>query len=897
MVKIDSSQRKVGSRWNDKPKVRFFQPKYGKIIRAYRITTLLLILAAASPTAMADESYQNKNVADILGWVSDPNANLCRGYFSEPQELLKNPIPPPITQAPTHISYAGPGTISTYGKSVISKEVVITQPGRIVKADKAIIYRDPKTGKIDYIRLEGHVQVREKGKLVAGPYSVIHFDQHTVELGPAAYHLYEDPQHFHLPTAPRPYDAWGTADKTFRDADGKIYLTNATYTTCAPTDPSWQITAGRIILDQKSGFGTAYNSTLKFYNIPVVYAPIYSFPIDSRRKTGFLTPDISYQDNNGVGIGLPYYWNLAPNYDLTTTPKYIQNRGFQLNSLFRYMAEPGNQGSVYLSVAPNDTTFGDFRSDTLANPPTPPSGTSEATLTPYLNDLNGYSDFRGFLHLQNSSQFNQNWASHIELNYVTDDYYFQDFGSAYSDIVANQLPNQADLSYHDDNVSFVGLIQGYQTLHIIGQASNPAVDQYTRLPELDFSSDYANVWQGTDFSLGAQSVNFAYNSQFEPTTFEQPVGERLHLRPTLTRPFYGSAGYITPQVALDSTSYAAGLATLPNNDDPNDNPPPTTTQIDSRPQFDASRNLPIVDVDSGLYFDRPIHWDNHSYLATMEPRLFYLYVPYMNQDKYPNFDSELLPFTFPQLFDVNRFTSFDRMENANQFSFGLTSRVLNSNTSDQKFKMDIGFGYYLQSPKVCLDPTDCTTTTYNYISPTSHVTPLVGQLTYYPWTDWAVTGSYAYDTNLGVTNNAEVGFDYDHNETYVFTADYTYVREQNGDPIDNFGFSNSTNLINSGFAWPFTEHWSGLAYAQYNLSKQRPDSYYGGLQYESCCWIFRVIAERSFFNYDTSSDGSRINVFKNSYYVQLQLKSLGNIGTSASGLLSSTLSNFADPFK
>lgn len=838
----------------------------------------LLILSTASPLAMA---YQNKDVADLLGWISDPNANLCQGYYSEPQTLLQNPLPPPVSQVPTKISYAGPGAISNYGESTISKEVVITQPGRIAKADKAIIYRDPKTGRIDYIRLEGHVQVREKGKLVAGPYSVIHFDQHTLEVGPAAYHLYEDPQHFKLPTVPQPYDAWGTADKTFRDAEGLVYLTNATYTTCAPNDPSWQISAGNIILNQKSGFGTAYNMTMRFYNLPILYVPVYSFPIDNRRKTGFLTPDPSWETNNGFSLALPYYWNLAPNYDLTTTPKYIEKRGFQLNSLFRYLSRPGSDGEIYLSVTPDDNEFNQFRNNTLANPPVPPPGVS---LTPYLDDLSSYGSFRGFLHLREEDQINENWRAHLQLNYATDDYYFQDFGTAYSDLIANQLPNQADVAYQSEHWNFIGLLQGYQTLHIIGQDANPAVDQYTRVPELDVSSDYANLWQGMDFSLSGQSVNFAYNSLFDPLTLELPIGERLHIRPTVSRPFNGSSGYVTPQVSLDSTSYAAQLATDNN-------------EIDTRPQFDASRNLPIVDVDSGLYFDRPIRWDQYSYLATLEPRLFYLYVPLMNQNKYPNFDSELLPFTFPQLFDVNRFTSYDRLENANQFSFGLTSRVLNSNTSEQKFKMDFGFGYYLQSPQVCLDPTDCNSSTYQYISPNSHITPLVGQLTYYPWTDWSVVSSYAYDSSLGKTNNADIGIDYNHNQTYVFTTHYLYVREQNGDPTDKFGYSNSSNLVNAGAAWPLTERWSTLAYGQYNLSKERPDSYYGGFQYDSCCWTFRFIASRSFLKQDTNDEGGPVNIYKNAYYIQLQLKSLGNIGNSPSSLLGSTLSSFSDPFK
>ena len=217
----------------------------------------------------------------------------------------------------------------------------MTQPGRIGKADRAIIYRDPKTGKIDYIRLEGNVQVREYGKLIAGPYCTIRFDDHTLEAGPAAYHIFNTP-----------YNSWGTADRTFRDASGLVHLSNATYTTCAPTSPSWQISAGKLILDQKEGFGTAYNMMLRFYNFPVLYMPLYSFPIDNRRKTGFLTPDPSYESKNGLQLAFPYYWNLAPNYDLTTTPKYIQTRGFQLNTQFRFLASPTNQGQVFLGIVP-----------------------------------------------------------------------------------------------------------------------------------------------------------------------------------------------------------------------------------------------------------------------------------------------------------------------------------------------------------------------------------------------------------------------------------------------------------------------------------------------------------------------------------------------------------------
>lgn len=837
-----------------------------------------VVLCGASPTVLG---YSNQDVANLLGWIPDPQANLCRGYYTEPPGLAEVPSPGGVTNAPTHLSYSGGGELHAYGESAITQEIVLTQPGRIARADKAIIYRDPQSGRITTIRLEGHVQVREHGRLVTGPYCTLQLDEHSLKAGPMAYHLYEDPKKLKFPTITRAYDAWGTADKTVRDSRGLLSLWNATYTTCAPTDPAWKISAQHIVLDQKEGFGTAYNMMLRFYSIPVMAAPIYSFPIDNRRKTGFLTPDISYESKNGVQFSFPYYWNLAPNYDLLTTPRWIQDRGFQLTSLFRYLMSPGNDGEVYLSLVPNDNAFRSFRDDTLNNPPPAPNGVS---LTPYLNDLENDGNPRGFLHFKHAAEYDEHWNAHLQTNYVTDDYYFRDFGYAYNDVIANQLLNQADVEYQDENWNFTGLLQGYQTLHLIEQDGNPSLNQYIRLPELDFNGNYGNFWKGMDFGFSGQSVNFLYQSDFDPTTLQQPIGERLHLQPTLSHPWLGAGWYFTPQIALDSTSYAAQSA--------------VESGVGDRPAFNASRNLPIVDVDSGLYFDRRFQVNEQAYLATLEPRVFYLYVPFLNQNQYPNFDSTLLPFTFSQLFTTNRFTSFDRLENADQFSFGLTSRLLNSETTAQQLKLDLGFGYYLQSPQVCLDAQDCQTSTFQYVSPTTHITPLVGQLTYYPWQDWTTGVSYAYDASLGKTNNATVGVNYNHNQTEVLTATYQFVREQNGDPTDLYGLSNDTHLISAGAAWPLNRQWSGLAYYSYNISKKRADSYYGGLQYDTCCWTLRAIASRSFSGQNTDENGDPINLFKNAYYVQLQLKSLGNIGTGRPDrLLANTLSGYLDPFK
>lgn len=141
-------------------------------------------------------AYDQQQVANLLGWISTPNANLCNGFFAEPQELKANPIPPVFNKAPVQITYTGPGEIYAKGRSVINKDIVVTQPGRIATADKAIIYREPDSGKLSYVQLEGNVQVHEYGKLVRGQYSKIDFENHTFEAQSTLYHIFEIQKNF-----------------------------------------------------------------------------------------------------------------------------------------------------------------------------------------------------------------------------------------------------------------------------------------------------------------------------------------------------------------------------------------------------------------------------------------------------------------------------------------------------------------------------------------------------------------------------------------------------------------------------------------------------------------------------------------------------------------------------
>ncbi len=271
-------------------------------------------------------------IADLLGWVSsdDPACGPCGGYFLEPEIIRNNPNPLPYQQLPTRVTAKGPTIFSQTGQSILQEDVRVTQPGRLTKADKAYVYRDRKTGKITHVRLVGHVRMEEHGKLMVSSKATLNLVKHTAETDKTAYRIYQ--QNFRMGE----YNGWGTAEDAKRLPDGIVTLRHATYSTCSPLKPSWQLTASRIKLDHKKKRGTAKNAVIKLYNIPILYTPYISFSTENERKSGLLGPLFQNSTKNGFGWSQPYYFNLAPNVDMTFYVDYMSKRGVQFNDLFRY---------------------------------------------------------------------------------------------------------------------------------------------------------------------------------------------------------------------------------------------------------------------------------------------------------------------------------------------------------------------------------------------------------------------------------------------------------------------------------------------------------------------------------------------------------------------------------
>lgn len=821
-------------------------------------------LVAQQPifSTMPVDRLSRQQYSDVLGWVPSSD-NICRGYYREPAILLKFPNPGDINTQATTVTASLPSLFSQRGTSVLRGNVTVTQPGREVIADKAYVNRDPVTGKISSIDMIGNVHMREAGKLVVAQQVHIDLENNTANIENAVYRFSKQLEKDAL-------NAWGTLRHGTRETDGVMNLHYATYSTCPPTTETWQVRARHLRLDKEKGEGVATNTFLDVENFPVFYLPYLNFPLDDRRKSGFLFPTYGFSVNSGANISVPYYFNLAPNYDMTLTPNIFSKRGLQQNINFRYLTSISS-GILNFGILPYDPAFASFKR-------TAPSAYSNIPNEDvYLRELDNSSNTRGYFSYQDTSTFNPNWNAALNLNYVTDDYYFQDFGSTPSLATTNQLLNEGDLNYQSDHWRFLGRLQGFETLHPITQML--VDDQYYRLPEFDLSADYPQQAYGLDYSLNSQ---FVYFDQANDFITGNPVvtGDRIHAEPGISWPIANMNGYFTPQLQFDGTDYDL------------------KNQVTGLPS-DISRGLPVFDINTGLYFDRDMTFFSKPYRQTLEPELFYLYVPTTNQNDIPTFDTTLPPFSFEQMFQTNRFTGLDRIGDANQLTFALTSRFLDDYNGQEKLRASIGSMYLFQQHHVfCSGPSCLPDPTVN-----DRISPVVGELSYNLSPVWNLTGDLAWDPNRAETNNGNVNLIYNYGSR-IFNVGYYFVRDADienqvapivsGAPTPIVTDETDLNRINVGAAWPISKSWSVLADWNYNISGNYPQVYFYGAQYDSCCWAMRFVVGRNLFSIDQNTEPH----FNTTYYVQFQLKGLGNFGYNNPGsLLTSALPGYQDAFQ
>jgi LPS-assembly protein len=337
-----------------------------------------------------------------------------------------------------------------------------------------------------------------------------------------------------------PDNARGAANVLEINQEGRLQLAGVSYTTCPPESNDWIIEAGEIELNTRSGVGKARNVRLRFQGVPILYTPYLSFPITDARKSGILTPEIGSTGRSGNEISVPYYWNIAENYDATFFPRLLTDRGVQIGAEFRYLFEKSD-GILEAEYLPDDNKFGDNRHQ---------------------------------LRFRNQTLFTNGWRNRIDIRDVSDNQYFEDLGGSLSIASITHLNRSLDFDYFNDTWSLFGRLQDYQT---IDSAILPEDEPYRRLPQL-YARGY---WPDSMFGL-------TYALDTELAYFDRDVGVtgwRLNATPEMAYPVEKPGWFVIPSVILDYTRYDLQDATPGQDEEP-------------------SRTVPIGSFDAGFVFER-----------------------------------------------------------------------------------------------------------------------------------------------------------------------------------------------------------------------------------------------------------------------------------------------------
>ena len=584
--------------------------------------------------------------------------------------------------------------------------------------------------------------------------------------------------------------AHGYAKRLNRPNESQYELDEVMYSTCPPTNRKWQFDAKSIDLDTDTGRGEAYNTTFRIADVPVFYLPYFNFPIDNRRSSGLLLPSASISSKNGLEVDVPYYFNLAPNYDATLNTHIYTSRNPMLSGEFRYLAENYGEGIFNGSYLPNDKEYdGEDRSSLFYD------HSWSSTSIPRLTGEAKYS-------------------------YVSDADYLNDFDTlGLSDNTLN-LPRRAQLNYYNDYVDGELKLETFQSLDALnsnGQLLQDKNKPYSRLPQLKL--DYRLPW-AKNFDITGVSDSAYFKKSIDDGSESEKSGTRFYNKLSASYPMENSWGYIKPKLSLQH------LFTSYDEDSLADN---------ALGKDDGSQSVfvPQASIDAGLNFYQAgspfgAFDDTLGGYRLLNPRLKYTYSPFRDQNDIPNFNTRIASINHEQLFSDSWFLGHDRLQDLHAITPGINYRYIDA-TGVTRFDGSIAEQFYIDDGRVTLDNTKPVFT--------SSSSGLVWDTSTHPynnvWIDVSGALTSSYDLNYITTE-----LRYQPTDNSLFNVGF--IKRQADENNNQLPLS----ALTASAVFPINNNWRVLAQGQYDYDRNQVLDSLLGVDYEDCCFGFAVYGRR-----------------------------------------------------
>jgi len=713
-------------------------------------------------------------------------------------------------------------------ETVIEGNAELRRGATSMRADR-IEYYQPD----DQLKSTGHVRINNAGNRFEGPELQLKLDRFEG--------FFTTPRYRFLQNGGN-----GQAERVDFIDDKHFSAQRASYTTCERGNeeswkPAWEMTATRVDFDLDREVGVATGAVVRFKQVPILAFPKVSFPLSDKRKSGFLPPTLGLDSLNGFEVRQPYYFDIAPNRDATFSPALMAKRGVDLAGEFRYL-EPTYKGQLRANVLPGDKLRG--------------------------RDRWSYS-------LQHTGTIDTGMAAvgglglNLNLNQVSDNDYWRDFPVATGQVTQRLLTQDASLSWGRGFFSSSVRALKWQTLQDV---NSPIIPPYDRLPQINAA--YTRI-DAPLLGLAALGGGFDWSAEADFTRFSadqnltrQPNGNRAFSRLQVSHPWLAPWGYITPKVQLHASSYQFES--------------PLANGATS-----ASRVVPTFSLDSGVTFERDARYFGRSFTQTLEPRAFYVRTPYRDQSFLPNYDSGANSFNFATVFTENAFVGNDRISDANLLTLGLTSRLLDPATGAEAVRLGVAQRLRFDDQRVGL-PALGTTPAPGALPVTDRVSDLLVGASV-NWTpQWTFDSTVQYNPKIKESELASIGLRY-HPGNYR-TVSAAFRRQRN-----------ISQQVDVGWQWPLNDLWGdkgqdlgagrGQGGGRYysvgrlnysTLEKKLVDAVVG-IEYDGCCWIGRVVLQRS--QNSTVTSNTRI-------LFQLEMVGFSRIGASPLETLKSNVPRY-----